>query len=323
MNPAKPRERKCATCRFYEPSPLWRKGWCRNPLLFDPQTNHLVEADSLSCSRTFIDYWEAREPGRVGRPQDSSDGPQPVRRAPSIPMPATGPGGAPLRGGALTVAAAQAAAQPRERPPQLSLVKPTAAPDPAAPRQDTVPLAIVGAPNAQPTEQIATAPPQVEPQAPVEEESLQGTTLRTALGAAVLIALLVAAVVFLMRPGGAPPAATPTVPVAAIAPPIPTNTPPPPPSPTAAPTVAPPTPAPLVLAIGAKAQITGLNGAGLNVRSAPGTKARILGRLTEGVTAQIVAGPQNADGVAWWQVTGWDTKGTPGWASAKYLKAVR
>ena len=97
-----------------------RKGWCRNPLLFDPQTNHLVEADLLSCSRTFIDYWEAREPGRVGRTDDLSDGPRPVRRAPSIPMTPTGPGGAPLRGGAVTVAAVQAAAQPRERPPQLS-----------------------------------------------------------------------------------------------------------------------------------------------------------------------------------------------------------
>jgi hypothetical protein len=58
MLPAKSRERKCSTCRHYQASPLWRKGWCRNPLLYDRNTNHLVEADSLACNRTFIDYWE-------------------------------------------------------------------------------------------------------------------------------------------------------------------------------------------------------------------------------------------------------------------------
>ena len=36
-------ERKCSTCKFYEPAPIWRKGWCRNPLLYAPQQSHLVE----------------------------------------------------------------------------------------------------------------------------------------------------------------------------------------------------------------------------------------------------------------------------------------
>ena len=85
MNPAKNRERKCSTCKHYQPSPLWRKGWCRNPLLYDRNTNHLVEADSLACNRTFIDYWEpagwpARRP--LG-PQARSSKP---RIAPSIPV---------------------------------------------------------------------------------------------------------------------------------------------------------------------------------------------------------------------------------------------
>ena len=70
VTPPKPRDRKCATCRYYEASPLWRKGWCRNPLLYDPQTNHLVEAESLACSRTFIDYWEARLTGQAGLAAD-------------------------------------------------------------------------------------------------------------------------------------------------------------------------------------------------------------------------------------------------------------
>ncbi len=52
-------ERKCSTCKFYEPAPIWRKGWCRNPLLYAPQQSHLVAEDDLDCSRGLSDYWEA------------------------------------------------------------------------------------------------------------------------------------------------------------------------------------------------------------------------------------------------------------------------
>jgi len=76
-----------------------------------------------------------------------------------------------------------------------------------------------------------------------------------------------------------------------------------------------------VLAIGANAQLSGLNGR-LNVRQSATTKGRVLGTLAPGVTVKIVAGPQTADGVTWWQITGWESKGTPGWASGKYLKPV-
>ena len=34
--------RKCGSCKHYEPAPIWRKGWCRNPLLYSPQQSHLV-----------------------------------------------------------------------------------------------------------------------------------------------------------------------------------------------------------------------------------------------------------------------------------------
>src|SRR5437667_260869 len=84
MIPAKNRDRKCSTCRHYQPSPLWRKGWCRNPLLYDRNTNHLVEADSLACNRTFIDYWEPiTGPMQQVGPQARTNKP---RIAPSIPM---------------------------------------------------------------------------------------------------------------------------------------------------------------------------------------------------------------------------------------------
>lgn len=54
-------ERKCSTCKFYEPSPIYRKGWCRNPLLYAPQQHHLVADDDLDCSRGLSDYWEAAD----------------------------------------------------------------------------------------------------------------------------------------------------------------------------------------------------------------------------------------------------------------------
>lgn len=55
-----PRNRKCGNCRFYEPAPLWRKGWCRNPKLYPPHANHLVDATSIDCEGGFRSriYWE-------------------------------------------------------------------------------------------------------------------------------------------------------------------------------------------------------------------------------------------------------------------------
>jgi hypothetical protein len=51
--------RKCSTCKHYEPAPIWRKGWCRNPLLYSPQQSHLVGEDDLDCDRGMGNYWEA------------------------------------------------------------------------------------------------------------------------------------------------------------------------------------------------------------------------------------------------------------------------
>lgn len=85
MIPARNRERKCSTCKHYQPSPLWRKGWCRNPLLYDRNTNHLVEADTLACNRTFIDYWEPVDSSRVARGAAGEQTTKP-RIAPSVPL---------------------------------------------------------------------------------------------------------------------------------------------------------------------------------------------------------------------------------------------
>ncbi len=321
---AKPRERKCLTCRHYQASPLWRKGWCRNPLLYDAQTNHLVEADALACSRTFIDYWEARDGTRSTAP-NAPLGPSPVRRAPSIQMTPTGPGGTPLRSTAVTVAAVQAAAaQPRERerPPQLSLIRsepvqtePTIEPPL---RLDILPLPLIPPP--------VEAKPAALPAAPHATPALEEdrSSIRNVLVSGILIAALGAGFVLTRHPVKSVTSDTLTVvpssPVAAAAPPTATHNPLPTPT-NVRPTVI-VTPAPLMVGLGAKVQTTGLAGAALNVRQNPGTKGIIVGHLVDGRQAQIKAGPQQADGVGWWQITGWDNGGTLGWVSGKYLKPV-
>ncbi|HEX5506609.1 MAG TPA: SH3 domain-containing protein [Thermomicrobiales bacterium] len=54
-------EHKCGTCKHYEPAPMWKKGWCRNPLLFSPQQSHLVGEEDLDCNRGMGSYWEPIE----------------------------------------------------------------------------------------------------------------------------------------------------------------------------------------------------------------------------------------------------------------------
>lgn len=51
--------RTCKTCKHYEPSAVWHRGWCRNPRLYAPQQSHLVDQDSLDCSRGLGNAWES------------------------------------------------------------------------------------------------------------------------------------------------------------------------------------------------------------------------------------------------------------------------
>ena len=62
--------RKCSTCKHYEPAPIWRKGWCRNPLLYSPQQSHLVGEDDLDCERGMGNYWELSDASQSFTPVD-------------------------------------------------------------------------------------------------------------------------------------------------------------------------------------------------------------------------------------------------------------
>ena len=66
--------RKCSSCKHYEPAPIWRKGWCRNPLLYSPQQSHLVGEDDLDCERGMGNYWEAGDPSQAFAAVDVDSG---------------------------------------------------------------------------------------------------------------------------------------------------------------------------------------------------------------------------------------------------------
>ncbi|MBN9391241.1 MAG: SH3 domain-containing protein [Chloroflexi bacterium] len=87
-----PRNRKCGNCRFYEPAPLWRKGWCRNTKLYPPHANHLVDANTIDCEGGFRSriYWEPLAAGQVAPSIASEE--RPITSSNVTPIkPITGP----------------------------------------------------------------------------------------------------------------------------------------------------------------------------------------------------------------------------------------
>jgi hypothetical protein len=58
--------RACGSCRFYESSTVWRKGWCRNARLYGPQESHPVDAGTLDCENAAAKgLWEPADPQGV------------------------------------------------------------------------------------------------------------------------------------------------------------------------------------------------------------------------------------------------------------------
>jgi hypothetical protein len=344
MNPARSRERKCSTCKHYQPSPLWRKGWCRNPLLYDRNTNHLVEADTLACNRTFIDYWEPMTgPAQTAGPQARSTKP---RIAPSIPvetMDARGrrvtvTGNTPAGGMAAVSqraaqraakrAAAEQAVEPLSEPngterPALSLLPPTLPTDELDDMNATLELDEV----ARPDDQVAVgAAERIKRARTASQRVVLGQPLNRVLmmGAALVAVLAIVGIYAATRGnlfGTQPAVPTPTV-AAVLATPTgfgdPTATVPPQPTPP------PPTPLPTDrLIAGGWAQVSG-TGSALIVRSEPSRQGARLARLADGSRVHVVEGPQEAGGISWWRVDTFDAAdpAKSGWCSGDFLTPI-
>lgn len=141
----------------------------------------------------------------------------------------------------------------------------------------------------------------------------------------ILVALLVTAglvglfwvLIFLLPP----PASQPGVPQAAltvIVAPSPTAT-----RPFVAGTATPTPPTTIEgISMGSYVQIAGTDGAGLRIRSGPGTSnpPRFLGMDAE--VFLVKDGPKTSDGFTWWYLEAPYDPARSGWAASKYLKVV-
>jgi hypothetical protein len=76
------------------------------------------------------------------------------------------------------------------------------------------------------------------------------------------------------------------------------------------------------IGVGGYVQITGTQGAGLRIRSAPGQGSDTVFLGEESETFQVKDGPKQADGYTWWYIVApYDTR-RAGWAASDFLAAV-
>ena len=98
------------------------------------------------------------------------------------------------------------------------------------------------------------------------------------------------------------------------------------------PSTATPSPAPTATAgtaseqgkigVGGYVQITGTEGAGLRIRSAPGLNSDTVFRGEEAETFKVQEGPKEADGHTWWYLVAPYDQTRAGWAAADFLAVV-
>jgi hypothetical protein len=80
------------------------------------------------------------------------------------------------------------------------------------------------------------------------------------------------------------------------------------------------TPTPRALAVGEQVIVANVGDQELNVRDQPGVfGTNILFRIPQGSTLRIIGGPEDVDGLVWWQVQDPINTARTGWAAADYL----
>jgi hypothetical protein len=85
----------------------------------------------------------------------------------------------------------------------------------------------------------------------------------------------------------------------------------------------PPAPLPGTFGVGAYVQISGTDGDGLRLRSAPGLDGKVEFLALESEVFVITDGPRDADGYTWWFVVAPYDKSVQGWAVSNYLTVVQ
>jgi hypothetical protein len=76
------------------------------------------------------------------------------------------------------------------------------------------------------------------------------------------------------------------------------------------------------ISVSAYVQISGTEGSGLRIRSAPGLNSDTVFRGEEAETFQVKDGPKQADGYTWWYLVAPYDSTRAGWAAADFLTVV-
>jgi hypothetical protein len=329
-----PRNRKCGNCRYFEPAPLWRKGWCRNPRLYDRRANHLVDASSIDCEQVFRAriYWEP-----IPTPDESDRliSPFNVNNYDNNDY-------GMADGGRAARSVADGVLRPNQGKPTIN-------------RNDK-PQPIQAEPVLNDREKAEAAPNVVKKESQARKWLLEnipyynkvdgfiGRVNWIAVAPWVVIGLL--AIIILINLGGgssttttSTPSPQPTAGTSLVAPglgtiptqaaqtqPAANNT-----SRVASPTptlsnaipTQPPQPTPtktVQTTVRAKVVNTGTSKA-LNMRSSPSKvdEKNILEKIPDGTIVEIVGGPTSAEGLEWWQIK---HNGKSGWAAKEFLEQV-
>jgi len=297
-------DHKCSTCKHYESAPMWKKGWCRNPLLYSPQQSHLVGEDDLDCNRGMGSYWEPIDTtAAAAEPVEAPPPPRDTGRRDS---------------GRFTPPPPRQIAQATS-PHQAGARRPSQARTEVEPivvrREHEEPVARPrtrqGARGAEP---LRSRDPQGYDNTP-QEHYTWGDYLRRSYPVIGVILLLGAFWVWSARQLAGNPQATPTAvaptatveaapsgPVVVITPSVPAAAGP-------APTPTLPAPPPGTIAPGAKVVIT-TSGAGANIRQEPTTSAAIVTSQDDGTVLTITGASRQANELTWWPVQG---DGYAGW----------
>jgi hypothetical protein len=284
---------------------MWKKGWCRNPLLYSPQQSHLVGEDDLDCNRGMGSYWEP-----IDHTASAADLADPAEAAPPAASRDTG----------------------RFKPPPPRQIAPATPPHQtqgarrtAQMRTDVEPIVVRRGneesvarqrtrPGTRGAEPLRSRDPEGYNNAP-QEHYTWGDYLRRSYPVIGVILLLGAFWVWSARQLAGGPQATPTVvqPTAtaesATAATVVVITPSAPAAAGAAPTPTLPTPPPGVIDVGARVVITA-SGAGANIRQEPSINAAVVTSQDDGTALRITGPSQQADDFTWWPVQG---DGFAGW----------
>ncbi len=283
-------ERKCGTCKYFEPAPLWRKGWCRHPLLYAPHQSHLVSEDDLDCDRGMTNYWEPAEQPMRERPEEATHEYLIIRSRETQ-------GGEGASGGRIGTERERGAKmtffreEPPERDPEQD--EPTVPPFTSRPPTGSTPFGSqrsftyhtddrywtdylrIAAPVLGVILMLGLAWFWINQLLGGKNETLPTATMTTQiLTGPTPTPLTTPAGLIVVTPG----AATATVPAAAT--PTPRTT----------------------IGAGATVVVANTDGAGVNLRAAPSTSADIVERLPEGTELTVVGESIVADGYTWWPV---------------------